>query len=325
MEGTNWRLGVLRLNARWFRILEIRALRLSARYFRIFNAAGCLLFVLLAMLVSLPKIWPASAATVANLQPVCGWLILALLAGCIISLLSWPAFPAWYSHVFRYLFWWSALAVGALRRHRITTAALACALIALLYARLPMPLFWNELGLEDELFLLFKLLALLALATLIYGAYRARKYLVIVSFSDFTGDPAQKVFVEGLALRLRAQLAAISEMYNDGDEAWSINLYDRIALIPKVQDLGALLQGVVTSDTKISLGFLHFPLGAMLGAFSRLVQGPRLSGSVHHSAAGPVVIVEVVGGGVTASWTIGPEDLAAVEVDAGRVPQQFVW
>jgi tetratricopeptide (TPR) repeat protein len=323
MEAMNWPIGAIKLSARWFCRFEIGALKLSARIFRGFNIVGCLLFVLLVLVVVLPQVWPAAPALLADLQLTCCWLILALLVG-FIGLLFWPAFPPWYSHGFRYLIWWIALAVGTLRRHSMATAALACALLGVLYTRLQVPSFLKGTDLGKGL-PLSKLLALLALATVLYGAYRARKNLVIVSFSDFTGDPTQKVFVAGLAFRLRAQLATISEMYSDGDEAWSSDLNERIALIPQVQDLGTLLQGVVTADTKISLGFLQFPLGAMLGAFSRLVQGPRLTGSVHHSAVGPVVIVEIVGGGVTASWTIGPEDLTATEPDADELRQQFVW
>ncbi|HVT15750.1 MAG TPA: hypothetical protein VHQ90_06135 [Thermoanaerobaculia bacterium] len=133
--------------------------------------------------------------------------------------------------------------------------------------------FWEKLDLTQGLVGLLKALAFLTILSLLFHTFRARKSLVILGFSDYTGEPAQKMLVDGLASRLRAELAAIAAMYKVLDEAWSAPLADPVKLSPSVRDPGDLLQGVATPDTKISLGFVQIPLGAVFAAFSRLVQG----------------------------------------------------
>jgi tetratricopeptide (TPR) repeat protein len=300
--------------------LQTRAYRFSEHWYQALKRLGGLLVALLAVDLLLLSPWAHVLGLGPRVQSVCHKLLWGLLLSGLAGLLLCFAFPAWHSVSFRYLMWWSARGLGALRRIFTTAALLLVSFtIAFLYLALHV---LNAEGYTQILFLLVKTLLLLVLLTLPYSAYRARKRLVISDFSNHTGDPAQQGLAEGLGSRLRAELVAISTMYSVLDEAWSPESDHRLDLTPSVQDLGDPLKGLVTPDSKISLGFVQIPLAPVLTAFSRLMKGPRLGGGLHRSSSGLLVVAELSGGGTARSWTIGPEDLAAAADPTNSPPRQ---
>jgi tetratricopeptide (TPR) repeat protein len=232
----------------------------------------------------------------------------------------------WISLAARYLLWWSAWGLGALRR-RLGAAALLLGIVVLDTWSVLEPteaLRWHRnlghkllqwldaLNLTKAFSGLVELFLGLTLLYLPFAVYRARRRLAIADFADYSGDPKQTAFVKGLASRMRTELATISTMYGALDGAWSSRPRQLVDLIPEAQDPGDFLRDAVTSDDKVSLGPARIPLRPVVTALSRLMQGPRLRGSLHRSGSGWLLVAEVSGWGPSRSWTVGTDELAVL-------------
>jgi tetratricopeptide (TPR) repeat protein len=166
--------------------------------------------------------------------------------------------------------------------------------------------------------LAFKVVAVAAMLTLLQGAYQARKRIVIMPFTDYTGDAALKSYVEGLASRLLNELAGIADLYRTIDEARPTPVKEGIDVTVRVEDVGQTLRGAVSADSKVSLGpFLQVPIGAILAVVGRMVQGPRLTGSLYKEGEKLLLIAAINGGGLAGNWRVSVDDLAEVEVRVG--------
>ncbi len=143
------------------------------------------------------------------------------------------------------------------------------------------------------------------LLVMIRGAYKARKRIVILPFDDYTIDDSkpgqqssaqsQQGNIEGLASRLRSELASLTKLYKVIDEAsptcegtggLSATPEGTRGLSVGVEDIGEALKGAVDADTKVSLGPFSMPISWLLTTSAHLVQGPRLSGSLHRASQG---------------------------------------
>jgi hypothetical protein len=71
-----------------------------------------------------------------------------------------------------------------------------------------------------------------------------------------------------------------------------------------VGDVGEWLSNLVTAESKVKLGPLEIPIGALLGTFARLVQGPRLSGSLHRDGQRLVLLARIEGLPSAPSWRV---------------------
>ncbi len=270
----------------------------TARHHRAVRAAWASLVAIAAWLASgvgWPRLPLASRATAALLAAALAVTWLALLA-------LWPGFSAWYGRRFRYVAWRSAKALAAARRAGPVAASAALLFLLLVAAGLSRP----RLPAAAEV-------AGAALGLVLFGAaLRLRRRLVVVPFASFGGGAEDKAFADGLAARLHAELAGTRDLYRLIDEMWTpSSAGGAFALTLNAQDPGSEIQGIVGPDAKLSFGFLQLPLGALFGVLSRLVQGPRISGSVHGSGAERTIVAAVSGGGFRQSWRAERDDREA--------------
>jgi len=145
-----------------------------------------------------------------------------------------------------------------------------------------------------------------ALVAMAVWSYRVRKRIVILPFNNLTGDDTLKATAESVAPRLMNELCRLTELYALTDEARPKQSGDQ-ARGPtlNIEDVGNALQGVVTADSKIKLGTsVEIPIGALIASIGRIVQGPRLSGSLQKEANGWVLIARIAGGGLAGDWRV---------------------
>jgi tetratricopeptide (TPR) repeat protein len=213
----------------------------------------------------------------------------------------------WQSLRFRYLALWTATYPKA-----SALLAFAC-LLAIFYRRVEgwmgsirqmiysnPP--WNSLS---------KAAAGLFLVGLFVWALSVRKRIFVASFEDYSGDSSLKDFVAGLPPMLLNELSRIRKLHEDVTESGAYSsASETIAASISVQNVGDTLQSAISKDSKMKLGFLEIPIGAALGVFGRIVQGPKVSGSVHQQENVTTLIARIEGGGFPSTdWRVDSTDL----------------
>lgn len=159
----------------------------------------------------------------------------------------------------------------------------------------------------------FEVIAVALLMIGIYQVYLARNQIVFEEFKNCTGSKARENIHQGLSIRLYQQLSAISKLYAHIDEARpeSGKKEEYSDLGMSINLTGDDLKNAVSADAKVSLGPFGIPVGAALALFSRLVQGPRLGGSVHEENGKLFLVAHLSGGGRKGCWRAelgnGPE------------------
>lgn len=286
---------------------------------------GSILLFYLALLrtriVAPHALWPTrlfyTSATVA---------ILVLLAFTPLLL-----FSGMFDVRFRYVAWWTARAAGVTRRWLLTgwrSAVLLLAGVALAMlgiSRLKLHRWqWQEL--LTATFAVRAVTVSVLISTLLW-AYRARKRMVILPFMSYASDDRVKDKddkvkdkVEGIATLLLSQLAYLTQLYvtidemvpeatrkgkNDGEQITKATV--------NVQDVGEDLQGMISGESKVRLGLVELPVGALMGVVGRIVQGPRITGSLHKEGNSMTLVASLTGGDRNRNWQVRSGDL-----DKGR-------
>ena len=139
--------------------------------------------------------------------------------------------------------------------------------------------------------------------------WRSRSRIVIDSFVDFTADnvpvttapaarekegaapgtskpaAADKVAASGLSTLLLIELARLIDVYRDVDEARAVpttaGVRRAMDATIKVDDVNDLLRTAVSAESRVSLGPFQLPVGTLLSVFAKILQGPRITGSLH--------------------------------------------
>ncbi|MBV9708099.1 MAG: hypothetical protein JO125_11905, partial [Chloroflexi bacterium] len=129
--------------------------------------------------------------------------------------------------------------------------------------------------------------AILAVYTLIWllvWTWRARQQLVVEEFKNYASDHLN-ASVKGLAILLVVKLSQIHDLYRVVDEQrafpTSALQSEAIDAAIDVEDTGTILKDAVSSQSTLSLGPLSIPVGTLMSLIARLVQGPRIIGSLH--------------------------------------------
>jgi tetratricopeptide (TPR) repeat protein len=223
----------------------------------------------------------------------------------------------WHSVWFRYLALWAAtypksavfLAVTGLMA--IFSRSVAAALRWL----------WHLWSLNPSWSSLTKAAAGLFLVWLFAWAIKVRKRIFVAPFEDYSGDSALKDFVTGLAPMLLNELSRIRKLHENADESGAYSSGDHaLNASISVQSVGETLESAVTKESTVDLGVLRIPIGAMLGIFGRVVQGPKLSGSVHKQGNVVTLIAHIEGGGLpNTDWRMDSRDVGS-EDSAGNTP-----
>jgi tetratricopeptide (TPR) repeat protein len=269
------------------------------------------------------------------------WIILALI---------WLAFPAWLNLYFRYIAWWISCRCGIIlkwifsgwRRALLLLAGIASMLfvrtiiisnksanqegqtnLSAAYFWIGIDNKWTELLLPD---FWMKVFAISALLFVVYWAYQSRKRIVLLQFSNQTGDDKLNASAEGISTILMNEITRLvnlctmvddtdpyapsSQGTNDESKDSSKSIDPNIS----VSGVGENLKSVVTSDSKVKLGFLEVPIGAIMGILGTTVEGPKLSGSLQKEGKCLVLLAKMSGGGIKGDWRISSSDLSGEDI-----------
>ena len=240
------------------------------------------------------------------------------------GILLWLVFPAWLSHWFRPVAWWTARAGGIFWRWVRTNWKLGVPLLIAAVLVEWIGRSWLEMsktpgaqGSWKRFDLIagweLPLIAAVLLCCLIYAAYRSRQRLVISAFVNHTGENAGelKACVDGLASRLGDKLARIAELYRVIDEASPPQGGETIQPTVLVQDVGEILQEAGGgAGSSLKLWSLEIPTDFLLGLFGRLVKAPRIRGSVHKKGDELILIAVLNGGRRPGNWRVNSSKLA---------------
>lgn len=236
------------------------------------------------------------------------WLLFRMEIGWLVGFAILWLVSAWFSVWFRYAAWWIA---------DYWRAALVIAVaVSLVIWR---PSLSNDQWAHVKTFftagVFLEVAAGIVFLLLFYEVYRAHRRLVILAFVNYTGDDNLKSCVEGLAPLLLNQLGGLAELYTVVDEAKPIGksvagVENAVEAKVSVEDVGEVLQGAVSPESKIKFWGIEIPVGALLRVIGRMARGPRLSGSLHKDGERLVLIARIDRGRRPGtSWRVGPEDL----------------
>jgi tetratricopeptide (TPR) repeat protein len=158
-------------------------------------------------------------------------------------------------------------------------------------------------------------LALAALIAACAGAWRMRQRIVIVSFSNLTGEDPYKLLADSLSRRLMTQLSEITDVYQHvSDDPADLSIEtDARRLALAVNPAAGAFSGLTASmkDQTVKVGPFSIPLEWTVTTFSTLLRGPQIGGSVQKSAKGLMLEASISGEGYGQSWRVGEEDVKA--------------
>jgi tetratricopeptide (TPR) repeat protein len=150
--------------------------------------------------------------------------------------------------------------------------------------------------------------------------YQGRRRLVIEPFVDCTRrDPKDKddegktQAYRGVDSDLRAALSSISDLYRIIDEALPSLKRETVSVTVDVKDIGEILKDAADPGSSFKLWGVEVPVGFLFSLVSRLVRGPRITGSVHGSGEDITLIAELSGGGRRETWRVHCGHLAACD------------
>jgi tetratricopeptide (TPR) repeat protein len=151
------------------------------------------------------------------------------------------------------------------------------------------------------------ILAIYTLFMLIIWAWGARKRVVIEDFIDYTTSPSKDA-ARGLATLLVVRLAQLQELYRVVDEQRALSTEAKsnqaIDATIKVEDVSNFLTSAISAQSKFSLGPVEIPVGTLMSLFGRLVQGPRILGSLHKENDVLILTAQRVGYQAAYSWRV---------------------
>jgi len=161
---------------------------------------------------------------------------------------------------------------------------------------------WNVLSVQW-----WNVLAVYTLIVLLWWAWRAKKRVVIEDFMDYTTNPSE-TDSRGLATLLVVKLAQLHELYRVVDEQRALSTEAKtnqpIDATLKVEDVSQFLTSAISAQSKFSLGPLQIPVGTLMSLVGRLVQGPRILGSLHKDKDVLILTAQRVGDQTAYSWRV---------------------
>jgi len=246
-------------------------------------------------------------------------LHLALLCG--LGTVLWLVFPAWQSLWYRSVAWWTARAGGRIWaglqnawRWVVLLLGIAALLVWLINLYSKPEISWIK-RLAEAKWPLWSFLAAILL-WFVYHAYRGRTRLVIGEFTVHPADDATVKWATGLGARLEDELARIAGVYRVIDAAVPPQKAMVIEVIPKVDEVGTILE----EASAIDLGTkLKIPTKQLMTLVGRLVSGPRLTGSLHKVGGELILMAELNGGGLLGNWRVDHNKLSEEE---RRLPEE---
>src|SRR5690242_8088387 len=161
---------------------------------------------------------------------------------------------------------------------------------------------WNVLSVQW-----WNVLAVYTLLALLWWAWQARKRVVLEDFMDYTVNPP-KSDSRGLATLLVVRLAQQQELYRVVDEQRALSTEAKsnqaIDATIKVEDVSNFLTSAISAQSKFTLGPVEIPVGTLMSIIGRLVQGPRILGSLHKDKDVLILTAQRVGNQTAYSWRV---------------------
>jgi tetratricopeptide (TPR) repeat protein len=148
----------------------------------------------------------------------------------------------------------------------------------------------------------WEILAIYLVVLLLIAGWRLRRRIVIDEITDNTPDGT---LARGTAALLAGELARIAEALRPVSEGRGIQMAKQVAPIEiatGVEDFAADLRGAVTAESKVTIGPIGFPIGALAAILGRFVQAPRLLASLRDADGQVVLVARLTGGGQHAAW-----------------------
>ncbi|HXV33384.1 MAG TPA: hypothetical protein VD769_05185 [Gaiellaceae bacterium] len=178
------------------------------------------------------------------------------------------------------------------------------------------------------------ILAVYGLVLLAWLAFQARRRVVVAEFVDHTlerpgRDDEDKgkepPGLKGVATLLVVELARLQRLYRVVDERRAIGTAvgegRPLDATVKVESLSEILQSAVSAESKVSVGPITIPVGALMALLGRLVQGPQLTGALHSNGDSLILTAQLAGGtGRNHSWRVMERPISSAD-DAGRSPR----
>jgi tetratricopeptide (TPR) repeat protein len=151
------------------------------------------------------------------------------------------------------------------------------------------------------------ILGIFTLILLFWWIWKARKRLVIENFTDYTGDQP-KSDARGLATLVVVRLAHLRELYQAVDEKraipTSVGVNQSVDATIKVDNVSEFLKDAVSAQSRLTLGPLEIPVGTLFSLIGRIVQGPRIIGSLHKDNNQLILAAQRVGDKQSISWRV---------------------
>ncbi len=161
---------------------------------------------------------------------------------------------------------------------------------------------WNVLSAQW-----WHILAVYTILLLFWWTWKAKKRVVIEDFMDYTMNPP-KSDSRGLSTLLVGRLAQLQELYRVVDEQRALSTEAKtnqpIDATIKLEDVSEFLTDAISAQAKFSLGPLEIPVGMLLSLFGRLVQGPRILGSLHKEKDVLILTAQRVGSQTAYNWRV---------------------
>ena len=158
-------------------------------------------------------------------------------------------------------------------------------------------------------------LVVLLAAGLVGAATIAQRRIVIESFADQV-HPADKAdpAAAGLPALVRQELNRLRQLYDppsrrvgvevQGLGVDTVGSQSSILLDVSGGDVSDTLRTAVTADSKVTVGFLSVPVAPALALLERVLQGPRLAGSLHRDGTALVLTAELRRRGDQRTWLL---------------------
>jgi tetratricopeptide (TPR) repeat protein len=171
----------------------------------------------------------------------------------------------------------------------------------------------GSLMLPERLFTPGNVASLFAVAVVGYWVWGVRRRTVVEEVANHTSE-ADKISSKGLSALLVSDLMRLSALCRAVDEKRPIQTVadlnkqvgaqDRIDPAIKVDDLGESLRGMVSAESKLAVGPLQLPIGAVMAIAGKLLQGSRITCSLHRHGEAFILTAQLVGRGRALAWRV---------------------
>ena len=197
-------------------------------------------------------------------------------------------------------------------------------------------------------------LALYLLVMMFRARRRGGRQPLIEEFTDLTSPgTGEKTAAKGLATLLVSDLAHMRELYEDVDEQRPVTSvsgphqaldspfrsqtptpnqvtsvsgpHQALDATMRVDDLSSSVTAI-NAEAKLSVGAFSIPVGTILSLLSKIIQAPRISGSLHGSPGAWVLTAKYESTTQSFAWRVdgGEEGLSPSDTGAGRTIDDLV-